>query len=143
MKHQPKPLIEEHYHIQELIDGQEKRTNDRNYHREKEKEREERNDLIKDSQIVVVTDFFCHKCKEDFKSMAIRQVEIDWTNSNQYIAFYKTKCDKGHWCIRLITDRHKDAFWSKSRLMALDRGNHYADTVQPYETNFNLLYGKK
>lgn len=143
MKHEPKPLIESHYHIQELIDGQEKRTNDRNYHREKEKEREERNDLIKDSQIVVVTDFFCRKCKEDFKSMAIRQVEIDWTNSNQYIAFYKTKCDKGHWCIRLITDRHKDAFWSKSKLMALDRGNHYADTVQPYETNFNLLYGKK
>lgn len=138
----PKPLIEEHYHIQELIDRQEKRTDDRNYHREKEKERGEREDLIKDSKQVAITDFFCRQCKKDFKAQAIRLIEQDWT-CNQRIAYYKTKCFKGHWCMRLITDRHKDAFWSKSKLMALDRGNHYADTIQPYETGFNLLYGKK
>lgn len=139
----PKPLTEEHYHVQDLIDRQEKRTDDRNYHREKEKERAEREDLIKDSKIITVTDFWCNTCKEDFKSMAIKQVEVDWSCPSQRIAFYKTKCDGGHWCIRLVTDRHRDGFYSKSKLMELDRGNHYADTVQPYETNFNMLYGKK
>lgn len=140
---EPKPLIEQHYHINDLINGQKKRTDDRTYHREVLKSREDRNDLIRDSKLVVVTDFWCNSCKEDFKSMAIRQVEVDWTNSDQNIAFYNTKCDCGKWCQRLITDRHKDSFWSKSKLMALDRGNHYADTVQPYETGFNLLYGKR
>lgn len=143
MNHGPKPLIEEHYHIQELIDRQSKRTDDKEYHRNKAKELEERYDLIKDSKLVTVTDFWCDDCKKDFKSMSIRQVEIDWTNSGQNIAFYNTKCDCGNWCQRLITDKHKDAFWSKSKFLALDRGNHFADTVQPYETNFNLLYGKK
>lgn len=138
----PKPLIEEHYHIQELIDRQEKRTDDRNSYREKEKEKEERNDLIKDAKPIIFTDFWCEKCKEDFKSMAIKEVEIDWSNPLQCIAFYRAKCTKGHWCMRLITDRHKDAFWTKSRLMALDRGNHFADTIQPHETGFNLLYKK-
>ena len=141
-KHEPKPLIEHHYHIQELIDAQEKRVEDRNRHREREKERAERDDIIKDAKVVVVTDFWCEHCKQDFKSMAIKQVEKDWT-ADQDIAFYKTKCDQGHWCIRLITDRQRDAFWVKSKLMVLDRGNHYADTLQPWETGFNLLYGRK
>ena len=141
--HEPRPNIEHHYHIRELIEGQEKRTADRNYHRDKEKEREERNDLIKDAKLVTLTDFWCEGCKKDFKSIAIKQIETDWSNSTQNIAFYKTKCYCGKWCIRLITDRYRDAFWSKSKLMALDRGNHFADTIQPYETNFNLLYGKR
>lgn len=141
--HIPRPEVEQHYHIKSLIEGQEKRTADLNYHRAIAKEREERNDIIKDAKPFTLTDFFCRKCRKDFKGMAVKQIEVDWTNSTQSIAFYKTKCFKGHWCIRLITDRHTDAFWTKSKLMALDRGNHYADTVQPYETNFNLLYGKQ
>lgn len=142
-KYGPRPLVEEHYHIQMLIDQQDKRVRDRNYYREKAKEREDRPDIIKDAQVVVVTDFWCDVCKEDFKSMAIKEIEVDWTNSSQHIAFYRSKCDKGHWCMRLITDRHRDGFWSRSKRTALDRGRHFADTVQPYETNFNLLYGKR
>lgn len=139
----PKPLVEEHFHIQELIAAQDKRVQDREYHRNVTKEKSERDELIADAKQVVLTDFWCKDCKLDFKGGAVKQVETDWTNSSQRIAFYKMKCDCGKWCIRLITDRHKDAFWSKSRLMALDRGNHANDTIQPHETGFNLLYGKK
>lgn len=139
----PHPLVEDHYHIQDLIIAQEKRAEDRNYHRTRVKDSEDRNELIKSVQMLVVTDFYCDRCGKDFKAQAVKQVETDWTNSRQSIAFYKTKCYAGHWCIRLITDKEKDGFWTKSKLVALDRGNHFADTVQPYETNFNLLYGKK
>lgn len=139
----PHPLVEDHYHIQELITAQEKRSADRTYHRERIKGLEDREDLIKDSKLVAITDFWCDRCKEDFKAQAIRQIEVDWSNTSQRVAFYKTKCFKGHWVMRLITDRHKDGFWTKSRFVALDRGNHYADTVQPFETGFNLLYGKR
>jgi len=138
----PHPQIEDHWHIQELINAQEKRVEDRTFHRERIKALEEREDLIKDSKFVTQTDFYCQKCKEDFKSQAIKQVEEDWSSS-QRIAYYKTKCFNGHWCIRLITDRHKDGFFQKSKLMALDRGNHFNDTLQPWDIGFNLLYGKK
>lgn len=141
--YQPRPEIENHFHIRELIEGQEKRSNDREYHKNRIKDLEEREDLIKDSKIMTLTDFWCDKCKKDFKAQVVKQIEMDWSNPTQRIAFYKTKCFKGHWVIRLITDRHKDAFFIKSKFMALDRGNHFEDTIQPNETNFNLLYGKK
>lgn len=142
MNHGPKPLIEEHYHIQSLIDGQEKRVEDREYHRNRAKDLEERNSLIRDSKLVTVTDFWCDRCRQDFKSMSIRQIEADWSCPTQSIAFYRAKCDRGHWCQRLITDRQKDGFWPRSRLMAVDRGGHYADTLQPWQTGFNMLYKK-
>ena len=143
MKHEPKPLIESHYHIQSLIDSQEKRKQDRNYHRERTKQLEDREDYIKDSKPITITDFFCNKCKQDFKAVAVREIETDWSNTKQRVAFYKSKCDKGHWCIRLITDRQMDAFYSQSILLAKDRANHILDTLQPWEEGFNTMYGKK
>lgn len=141
--HTPRPEIEKHYHIQDLIEFHERKTQDRNFHRERIKQNEDRESYITDSKPVALTDFFCSKCKQDFKSVAIRQIEVDWSKTSQRVAFYKSKCDKGHWCIRLITDRGMDAFYSKSKLLAVDRARHSLDTLQPHETGFNLMYGKK
>jgi hypothetical protein len=141
--HIPRPLIEEHYHIRHLIESQEKRTADRNYHRDKLKEQEEREKVLSDSKIVAITDFWCNRCKEDFKAQAIRQIENDWSCNTQRIAFYKTKCSKGHWCIRHITDKHLDQFLFKSKLLALDRKNHSLDVLQPHQIGYNTLYGFK
>ncbi len=143
MKHQPKPLIEQHYYIQELIDAQQKRVDDREYHRNLIKDKEERNNLIKDSPVMSLTDFWCRKCLLDFKSMSVREVEIDWTSPLQNIAFYRTKCDKGHWCIRHITDKWSDPFWNNSETVLRDRGKHFKDIIQPFETGYNLLYEKR
>lgn len=142
-EHSPAPLIEQHYHIRELIERQEKRAADRNEHRNREKQREERSHEIHDSKLFTLTDFWCDKCGKDFKAQAVRQIEVDWTNPSQQIAYYRTKHWCGHWCMRLITDRYKDAFWTRSRLMRLDQGTHYADTLQPFQTGFKLLYGHK
>lgn len=139
----PRPNIEHHYHIQELIDAQEKRANDRIYHRNKIKEQQDREDIIKDNKVFCKTDFWCDECKQDFQAQTIKEVEEDWSCLSQRIAFYKTKCERGHWCIRLITDRELDGFWSKSKKVSLDRGNHSNDTIQPFEIGFNMLYGKK
>lgn len=139
MKHAPKPLVEEHYHIQDLIDAQEKRTNDREYHRNVAKERDERVNEINASKDLEIKPFWCVKCKEDFVSITHKQVD-GWSDS----AFYKTKHKPcGTWCMRLITDTWRDAYWTKSKKVAQDRGQHFEDTVQPYQTGFNLLYGKK
>lgn len=138
----PKPLTEEHWHIQDLIDAQEKRVDDREYHRNKAKLAQERMDLIKDAAAKQLTAFWCETCEDDFLAEAIKEVEIDWSCPTQYIAFYRTKCFTGHWCMRLITDKHKDAYWFKSKRVKADQGKHYKDTIQPFETGFNMLYKK-
>lgn len=143
MNHGPKPLIEEHYHIQDLIDGQQKRVDDREDSRVRKLEGKDRQDEINDAKSVIVTDFWCHTCKEDFKSMAIKEIEMDWSCPGQNIAFYKSKCDKGHWCIRLISDKVKDSFWMNSQAVARDRGKFSNAIIQPFETGYNLLYGKR
>lgn len=142
-EHTPRPEIEHHYHIRELIENQEKRSSDRTQHRDKEKLAQEREDLIKDSKPFTLTDFWCNDCKEDFKAQSIREVEVDWSNESQRIAFYKTKHWCGKWCMRLITDRNRDPYWFKSKAVRADRGKHHNDLLQPFETGFNLLYGKK
>lgn len=143
MKHEPKILVEQHYHIQELIDAQEKRANDRTLYRDRAKELEERNGLIKDAKLVEMKEFWCDKCKEDFVGLSVKQVEADWSNAYQSIAFYRGKhraC--GTWSIRLITDRHKDGYWIRSKKVKADQGKHFAETIQPHQTGFNLLYKK-
>lgn len=140
--HAPRPLIEEHYHIRELIDTQQKRADDRTYHQNRAKAATERMDDIKAAAAKQVQPFWCEVCKDDFFAESIKEVESDWT-ANQYVAFYRTKHWCGKWCIRLITDRHKDAYYSRSRRIAIDRGKHFADLLQPFETNYNLMYGKK
>lgn len=139
----PRPEVEQHYHIRELIDRQEKRTADRNYHREQAKEMGEREALIADAKPVCLTDFWCSDCQKDFKSVAIKQVEIDWSNTKQNIAFYKTKCFCGKWAIRFITDKNRDGYWVRSRAVGADRGKFHNDLIQPHQSGFNLLFGKK
>lgn len=142
-EHTPRPEIEHHYYIQGLIESQEKRTADRLYHRNRLKTLEERNDLIKDNKPLELKDFFCTDCNKDFFSVAVKQEEVDWSNPTQTIAFYKTKCWCGKWCIRYITDKNADPFWTKSRRMRAEHAKYAIDLLQPHETGFNLQYGKR
>lgn len=138
----PRPEIEHHHHIRDLIESQDKRVQDRTYHRERIKDLEERDIEINKANNVDTKDFWCSQCNKDFKGQAVKQIEIDWNNNTQRIAYYKTKCFKGHWCIRLITDKHIDGFFIKSRFVNLDRGNHTRDILQSFESGYNLLYKK-
>lgn len=144
MKHQPKPLAEEHWHIQELIKGQQRRVEEREYARNQSKNKAARQDDINSADVLVIKDFWCHTCKEDFIAMSVKEVEQDWSNPSQNIARYHTKHKEcGTWCIRHITDKLDDPFWSKSKAVALDRGKHSVDLLQPFENNYNLMWGKK
>jgi hypothetical protein len=143
LDHTPHPLVEEHWHIRELINAQEKRQEDRMYHRQRIKDAEERSDDIAKAASSLVQPFWCEFCKKDFLAQTIKQSVVDWCDTSQSIAFYKTKCFKGHWCVRLITDKHRDRYFFRSRKVNKDRGRHYKDTLQSFETGYNMLYGKK
>jgi len=142
-RHSPKPEIELHPHIQMLIDSQEKRTIDRTRHREKLKIDDERNEDIKARESYGIIEFFCNRCDEDFANFAHKHVEVDWSNSTQYVAYYKSKHDCGNWVIRHITDKNSDPYWSESELVAIDRGKNHNALIQSFQTGYNLLYGRK
>lgn len=142
LKYVPKPLIEEHYHIRELIERQEVRTADRTRHREKEKALAERNEEIGKAPMAKMEAFYCQECGEDFVHAALKQVEEDMDHHGLLHAFYRAKCRKGHWVSRLITDKHRDPYWARSKAVARDKAIHSQDLLQPFEEGFQLLYGK-
>lgn len=142
LRYSPRPAIEEHHHIRELISRQEERTADRTRHREREKALAERSEEIAKSPPAKMEVFYCAKCGEDFVHAALRQVEADFESPELLHAFYRAKCRAGHWVIRLVTDRHRDAYWARSKAVARDKAAHAQDLLQPFEEGFQLLYGK-
>lgn len=138
MKHEPKPLVEEHYYIQHLIEAQEKRAADRTRHQDREKARNERTNDIAGFKDIELLDFFCTQCDRDFIGRAKKQVD-SW----EQIAYYKIKHTCGKWCIRHITDRFRDLYFFKSKKVARDRGRMAIDALQPFQSGYNMIYGKK
>ncbi len=134
----PHPLIEDHYHIRELIYRQEKRTADRAYHQEIEKRRDQEIKDIAGFKDIETLDFWCDKCKVDFIGRARKQMD-SWAP----IAYYKIKHMCGTWTLRRITDRFNDEYWFKSKKVAMDRGRMAIDALQPFESGYNMIYGKR
>lgn len=140
-EHTPRPTVEYHPHIQHLIETQDKRAKARTEFREKEKIKQEREDLIKDSKPFAVVEFWCEKCKKDFIAQTVREITQN-PYSSERDAFYRTKHWCGSWCIRYITDREHDPYWYRSRKVRADRRRYRNDVLQPFESGYNLLYGK-
>lgn len=143
LDHTPHTLVEDHYHIRELIATQERRAFDRQAHTDRRKALEERMRDIKAAEDKITKAFWCQDCKEDFFAESIKEVEVDWSCPMQYIAFYKTKHWCGKWTIRHITDPLKDSYFYRSQMVARDRGKHHNDLIQSFETGYNMLYGKR
>jgi len=142
-KHEPKPDVERHPHIQMLIDQQEKKTKDKVIHQDRAKMLAERNEEIDAREPFGIIEFWCDQCQEDFANYAHKHVEIDWSNSKQRVSYYKSKHDCGNWVIRYITDRNQDPYWFESLQVALDRGKHHNDLIQSFESGYQLLFGRK
>ena len=143
MMREPRPDIEYHPHIKMLIESQERKTKDRVIYQNREKVNAEREEEIIKAKPHDIIEFFCDWCDEDFANIAIKHVETDWSNPTQRVAYFKSKHDCGNWCIRHITDRNADPYWMESRQVAQDRGKHHNELIQPFETGYELLYGRK
>lgn len=86
--------------------------------------------------------FYCSKCKEDYVPKRVYKVEsIDW-NTNGVFRYWRSKHCK-RWNTRLITDKIKDKFFIKSPSLIRDRRLMKLDMLQPGDTGFSMLYGRK
>lgn len=133
----PHPLTEDHYHIQELIEGQEKRSADRTRHQNIEKQRDEFKKTVASFKDIEFLDFYCTDCEIDFVARARKQID-SWGK----IAYYKIKHTCGKWCIRHITDKFKDAYFLRSKKLARERIERHNDTIQSFQNGYNSLYKK-
>lgn len=85
--------------------------------------------------------FYCKVCKKDYFPMRVVKVEQNDWNTGGVFRFWRSKhC--GTWNVRLISQKIKDKFFIKSPSVCRDRRLHKNDLIQPFETGFNLLYGK-
>ncbi len=134
----PHPLVEDHYHVRHLIEKQEKRSSERTEWQERKKQEDAFAKELAGYKDIELLDYWCDHCRVDFVARAHKQID-SWDN----IAYYKMKHRCGTWCIRRITDRQSDAYFFRSRKVAYDRGNATLDMLQPFQTGFNLMYGKK
>lgn len=134
----PRPEVERHYHIRELIERQEKRSEERARINEIEKRRDQNLKDIAGFKDIELLDFWCDRCKVDFIGRAKKQID-SW----EPIAYYKIKHMCGQWSLRRITDRLRDLYFFKSKKVALDRGKATVDVLQPFESGYNMVYGKK
>ena len=86
--------------------------------------------------------FYCSKCKQDYTPKRIYKIDSkDW-NTNGIFRYWRSKHCK-QWNTRLINDKTKDKFFIKSPSVIKDRRLRKLDMLQPGETGFQMLYGRK
>lgn len=134
-KQTPHPTVEDHHYIQDLINGQEKRSNERAYWQEVEKKRDQFAKDVSGFKLVDVMAFHCLACNKDFTALTFRVID-GWGER----AYYKTKHKCGTWCIRHVTNRELDPYFLRSKVLAQSRGLMHNETLQPWEIGYNTLY---
>lgn len=134
----PHPVVEDHYHIRDLITAQERRTAARVKWQQFKKNEDAFLKFVQDFKDIELLDFFCAQCGHDFLARAHKQID-SWGEA----AYYKMKHKCGEWAIRLITDRERDPYFYRSKMVAIDRGQSAQALLQPFETGYNMVYGKK
>lgn len=137
LDYDPRPLVEEHYHVRELIDSQEYRSRERQKYRDLKQQQEQAYIDIASFKEIETLDFYCERCKVDFIARARRQLD-SWG----LIAYYKTKHRCHTWCIRHITDRFRDVYFARSKRIAFERIKRRLDALQPFETGYDAVYRK-
>lgn len=87
--------------------------------------------------------YFCTDCNKEYvRNRAFKVEEDDWITGGKF-RYWKTKHTCGKWCIRYISQKTKDPFFRLSPSLKIDRSKHYKDLLQPSQTGFSMLYGKK
>lgn len=109
--------------------------------RDIEKARDELKKELDVDEVIPASIFYCKECKKDYFPKRVVKVEQNDWNTGGKFRFWRSKhC--GVWNARLISQKIHDKFFIKSPSVCRDRRINKNDLIQPFETGFNMLYGK-
>ena len=131
--------------IEKLEQRLEKRFQQRDREKEIEYAKYENQKDVQEALQTPITDFYCKKCNCDYEDLnASPIIETDWTQKGKYLVYVNSKHKKcSTWNRRYATNKNLDPYWVKSPKMKRDQGNYYRDMIQPHESGFDMLYGRK
>ena len=135
---QARSTAEYHPEIQALVKAHEKRQADRQYHRDIEKMRDDMIKEIKSAPEFEKIHCYCEGCGREFTARAGKIVD-SWSP----IAWYITKCRCGKRQLRRITDKIWDRYYFKSKEIFKQRFDNFADILQPFQSGYEMMWGKK
>jgi transcription elongation factor Elf1 len=126
---------------EKLLARVERNKQERERHELIEKFRYERDQIIKAAPYAIETDFWCRRCQQDFTRTGIKVVRTSWTTDLK-LAWYATRCETCYQvCIRRITDKPADPYYSLSKMLKDQRSAQADDMLQPDDPRFKARYG--
>ncbi len=108
---------------------------------ERERPFRERLEMIFQSPMFSITDFWCDKCKQDCTGTGARKVCT--VRETLPTAWYEGVCPKGHKIIRRITDKDSDPYYEQSPMVQRQRYELRDAFLTPDDPRFKLLYPKQ
>jgi len=113
-------MIEDHPDIKRLNRHLEKIWDTRETNEKREMVKRE-NDI---NENIPAQIYYCTDCKKDYiRNRSFKVEEVNW-NGEAPFRYWKTKHSCGKWCIRYITNKLKDPFWRKSKVMKKEISIH-------------------
>lgn len=111
---------------------------ERERYRKAEDIKTERQRTIDQAPTPWTTEFWCQVCSKDYIRLAHKIVISSY---EEPIAFYESKCPKGHYCRRRITDKMTDPYYFQSEQLRRARVELERDLIQPGDPRFKRIYG--
>jgi len=108
---------------------------------ERERPLRERAEVIFSAPRVIITDFWCQKCKRDCSGVGFRRV----CTSRKLLptAWLEGICPKGHIIMRYITDKEEDPYYNLSLMVQEQRYKMADDLLTPNDPRFKEVYPKQ
>lgn len=116
------------------------RQNELEWERNERVRQDENSTTVNEAKDVDIIPFYCTDCELDSEGVGHKVIETDWTNKDN-IAFYVGHCEKGHRCIKRITDKVTDPYYNLSEIVHNQRIDAKDDMLTPNDYGFRALYG--
>ena len=98
----------------------------------------ERAQEIKDAPDSQHMDFYCTTCERDFGAIGFKQVRVP--RGSVWFAYYEAQCPNGHTCLRYITDKITDPYFTQSPFIRAQQNQFEDAMLSPDSPRFKLLY---
>ncbi len=95
---------------------------------------------VNEGEMYAQTAFWCNSCQKDFEARGVKRIGYAdiWP-----VAWYKAMCLCGKESIKRITDKSKDLYYFRSKIIKRQRGEYSNDLIDMTDPLFKVLYPRE